>query len=612
MSQNNYGSFGSPFYFGGKYGADGYFDELEGNPKTIVQSLSDFYPTWLEPDFEKYRSWPMPKELIYDLSYNIPFNVYMGRIGEPFYSDNPREYFNHYSKISYYDWVRSDALFRDTRRRFNIVIGYNRLNRVTGDGNIYIGRNANTYFTLDTNYSVNLGNEIKPIKDIFTLKTNPTHGILTISPPKKKDEVYKIDAYKNNTFIYSNVINQLTDVVLKYENYLLYVKDSNETIENSIIRTNNVSISTNNSTIYQNNITESITNSNIRVNSTNQNLSGSYIVIDSTNEILSTSNIFQKNLNENITDSNIRIYSTNQNLSTSNITLTGTDEYIIESDIYQKLINESITSSNIRIDSTTENISSSKITIDDSDIYQKGIDESITDSNIRIHSTTQNISSSKTTIDDSDIYQKNIDESITDSNIRIHSTTQNISSCTILLSSSTFDIHDSNAKLTNMTVALGTEALSDRDGMYSVMHSGFGTNGDAQRAQFLLYGKTTSSTLTEIFCDGDGGSKRMIIPTDKVWSGVVNILGTQSDGTYVSRFLRQVTIKNDNGSVSLVGSVITLGTDVTTTISVNNFTSIDIDADNTNKSLRIRCRGLNSNTWRWIASAEGAEITMGT
>ena len=557
MSHKDYGSFGSPFYFGGKYGY-GYYDRFS-NPTTIVQTISDFYPTWMKPDFDTYRSWPMPKELVYDLAYgtDLSYNVYWGRIGEPFYSDDPREAFNYYKRLTYYQWITSTSfLYVDNTRRFNVIIGYNTLSRVFGNGNIHVGRNANVYRILDTSYSVNLGNDIDPIEDVFTLKTNPNHGILTISPPKKRNEVYKIDAYKDNTFIYSNVVNDWSDVNLVYNTYESNVLNLTEEIQNSDIYQNNLNETIIDSDIYQNNLNESITNSNIRIHSTTKNISSSNIKID-------TTDIYQKNLNESITSSNIRINSTTQNISTCNITLTGTDEYVIESDIYQKLVNESITDSDIRINSTTQNISSCTILLSSSTF-------DVIDSNIDIK---------------------------TSSNLEI---TLN----------SNLQLENTNAKLNNMTVALGTSALSDRDGMYSVMHKGFETAGDAQRSQFLLFGSTDSSTLTEIFCDGTNGSKRMTIPNNKVWSGVVNILGTQDDGNYVARFLRQVTIKNDNGTVSLVNSVITLGTDESPSLSIGNFTAIEITADNSNNSLKIRCRGLSDN-WRWIASAEGIELTMG-
>ena len=122
MSHKDYGSFGSPFYFGGKYGY-GYYDRFS-NPTTIVQTISDFYPTWMKPDFETYRSWPMPKELVYDLAYgtDLSYNVYWGRIGEPFYSDDPREAFNYYKRLTYYQWITSTSfLYVDNTRRFKKI-----------------------------------------------------------------------------------------------------------------------------------------------------------------------------------------------------------------------------------------------------------------------------------------------------------------------------------------------------------------------------------------------------------------------------------------------------------------------------------------------------------
>jgi hypothetical protein len=73
----------------------------------------------------------------------------------------------------------------------------------------------------------------------------------------------------------------------------------------------------------------------------------------------------------------------------------------------------------------------------------------------------------------------------------------------------------------------------------------------------------------------------------------------------VARYIRQVTIKNVSGTTSLVGSVITIGTDDAAG------TSISITANDANDALKIEATGVASETWRWIAVIEGAELAYG-
>ncbi len=152
--------------------------------------------------------------------------------------------------------------------------------------------------------------------------------------------------------------------------------------------------------------------------------------------------------------------------------------------------------------------------------------------------------------------------------------------------------------------ARGIGALSNRYGMRAESCGGFAVQGDAQLVAFIARNKTTTNTAVELFLNGS--STRLTIPSGKIFSGTVNIVGSKSDGTAVARYLRQVTIKNVAGTTSLVGSVIALGTDEA------SGTSVDITANDTNDSLIINVTGVLSETWRWMATIEGAEMAYGT
>jgi hypothetical protein len=151
--------------------------------------------------------------------------------------------------------------------------------------------------------------------------------------------------------------------------------------------------------------------------------------------------------------------------------------------------------------------------------------------------------------------------------------------------------------------AFGFNALSDRYGMKAEANGAFAAIGDNQAVRFLARNKTTTNSAVELFLNGS--SARLTIPSGKIFSGTINILGSKSDGSAVARYIRQVTIKNVSGTTSLVGSVITIGTDDAAG------TSISITANDANDALKIEATGVASETWRWIAVIEGAELAYG-
>jgi hypothetical protein len=138
-----------------------------------------------------------------------------------------------------------------------------------------------------------------------------------------------------------------------------------------------------------------------------------------------------------------------------------------------------------------------------------------------------------------------------------------------------------------------------------VAHSSilFAARGDCQQFWHELSNKTTNDTETELFLNGS--SLRLVLTANFVIHARVMIVGSKSDGSAVARYDRQVTIKRVTNTTSLVGSVITLGTDEAAG------TSIAITADDTNESLKIAVTGIAAETWRWLAIVQGAELGIG-
>jgi len=150
----------------------------------------------------------------------------------------------------------------------------------------------------------------------------------------------------------------------------------------------------------------------------------------------------------------------------------------------------------------------------------------------------------------------------------------------------------------------GIDALASSRGEISHATGKFADDGDAQHSIFVLRTKTTNNTPTEMGLDG--ASVRLTIDSGQILSGTINIIGSRSDGSAVARYLRQFTIKNVGGTTSLVGSIITLGTDEAAG------TSISITADNTNDFLSIKVTGISSQTWRWVAVVDCIKTKYGT
>lgn len=152
--------------------------------------------------------------------------------------------------------------------------------------------------------------------------------------------------------------------------------------------------------------------------------------------------------------------------------------------------------------------------------------------------------------------------------------------------------------------ALGGDSRADRIGMMSYSYSGFSGEGTAQRAWFVMRGKTTTNAAVELFLDGS--ATRLTIPSGKYLTGTINIAGIKSDGTAAASYIRQFSIKNVAATTSLVGTVNTIGTDEAAG------TSISITANDTNDALKVDVTGITLETWRWVAAVDVVEVAYGT
>jgi hypothetical protein len=149
--------------------------------------------------------------------------------------------------------------------------------------------------------------------------------------------------------------------------------------------------------------------------------------------------------------------------------------------------------------------------------------------------------------------------------------------------------------------ASGFAATADRVGQRAHAAGRFGIHR-SQYARFVCRRQTTNDTPATLFTDGS--STRITIPTYTVLSFIAQITGIKTDGSAVAKYIREGTIKNDNGTTSLVGSIITVGTDHEDSAG----TDVAITADDTNNALQINVTGIAAETWRWTAVVQGVEI----
>ena len=139
---------------------------------------------------------------------------------------------------------------------------------------------------------------------------------------------------------------------------------------------------------------------------------------------------------------------------------------------------------------------------------------------------------------------------------------------------------------------------------YMRAHGGFGLSvaGASQEIALVLANKTTTDAevVLQIFT-----GIAPVLRANSVWSVILHIVGSKSDGSAVARYHRQVTIKRVVNTTSLVGSVITLGTDEAAG------TSINITADDATDRLSVGVTGIAAETWRWVAVIHGVEMLIG-
>ncbi len=126
----------------------------------------------------------------------------------------------------------------------------------------------------------------------------------------------------------------------------------------------------------------------------------------------------------------------------------------------------------------------------------------------------------------------------------------------------------------------------------------------------MMSGNTTDATPTAITLGNGAGDLEnvatMTLPficdTDTTYAFLIHLAARQDDGTS-AMFVRQAVIKNVNDTVSVEGTVQTVGVD----INPANW-AVAISADDANKCLQILVTGADAANIRWVAIVHGVEI----
>ena len=152
--------------------------------------------------------------------------------------------------------------------------------------------------------------------------------------------------------------------------------------------------------------------------------------------------------------------------------------------------------------------------------------------------------------------------------------------------------------------AEGIDAKSENYGEHTASSGKFSNLGDAQYSRIVFFGTTINNTQTEIF-PGNNSNYRVIIPTDTTWGFVGWIVARRTDSDNESAFYEvKGAIDNNNNTVALVGAI---------TNTVVNRDSVawvvDVQADNSNKSIAVKVTGENAKNIRWVATLNLVQVT---
>ena len=163
-----------------------------------------------------------------------------------------------------------------------------------------------------------------------------------------------------------------------------------------------------------------------------------------------------------------------------------------------------------------------------------------------------------------------------------------------------------DAAATNAAILGGGGAHATLYGQAARASGEFAAGGDAQTSE-LLWRKLTTDATANVESFLDGSTARAVIPINTTWAFEIYTIARSSAGV-CAMWKTEGAIQNNGGTVSLVAAVsqtvVSDGTGATWGVTANH----TVDADNTNKSLRIRSTGAVATNIRWVTRARLVEV----
>jgi len=146
--------------------------------------------------------------------------------------------------------------------------------------------------------------------------------------------------------------------------------------------------------------------------------------------------------------------------------------------------------------------------------------------------------------------------------------------------------------------AEGIDSVARLVGQKSWSSGKFVTKGDCQSSKLQVRCSTTDATPTE------PEYQKLFLEDEHSYACTVTIHGRQDTGANHAMYKRMLIIERTGGTVAIVGSVQTIGTDIES----NANWGIDLTADDTNKSLKVEVTGDIGQNIRWTALIETVEL----
>jgi hypothetical protein len=129
-----------------------------------------------------------------------------------------------------------------------------------------------------------------------------------------------------------------------------------------------------------------------------------------------------------------------------------------------------------------------------------------------------------------------------------------------------------------------------------------GAHTQASRNQYYFRTSTTNATP----------AAHAILPNlddDRIYDCTVEVTALKSDGSACASYRRRLLVKRIGGTVSLVSTVQTIGTDIEDGSGASGW-DISLGVNNTTKAITLTITGQASTTIRWYAYIEWSESTL--